>query len=1115
MTALTASFVLLARRIRANWRFLLALFAGVLLATTLLSSAPLYFGAIKELGLRHALEFERTGVLHTAINVPLRPLEESGYARTRDRIHRRMGETIQPLVEQEVAHIATPPMNLSMPDRLKVPQGAVMGSLQSFSNYELHSRLVEGVFPDVDGHASAPTSIIQVGIGSDTARALRLRLHDQVVLSPGSTPNQGLTLRIVGILEAVDLREEYWTFALNPFASQLDSSSGEEIPIAPFLIPQETFFAEVEPVARGLLVNYWWYLYVDPARVESDRVGAIQESITSLGRNLGKEIPGSLVLTGLKDTLATFEQKLFFSSIPILMMLVLSVVVVLYYLVMVANVVVDRHLGEIALFRSRGANKLQIFGIFVWEALAICLLAVIVGPVLALAIVPLLGWAPAFSVVTGGRSLPVELSGTVFLFALGGATLSFLVLMISAFKGARFNVLTEKALKARPDAGLIFHKYYLDIFLLAMAGLLYWELTQRGSLVTRRIFGADSTDYVLLVAPAVFMGGLALVLLRVLPVLIRLVGVLVSQTTRVWLVLALWNIGRNPSYYLRPIVLLTLITGLGVVASSFVATVESSFRDRGLYESGADARLIQLPRTVSGTKEWLVGSLDQQPGVRQAAPAFRSAPSVMAAGAQRNYHLLAVDSIRFNKVGWFRDDFSGRSFFALLRHLDRGRSLLRGRDLPEGTQTLGLWVKPAQEFLGTSLWLRIRDDTGAVFRYKLGRLDFESWRFLQADLVNLLGELPQEPLVLESIYLWEFDSPDRSVPQGTLIAGHVSSGQINVSDLTVTVAGEEAVLDPLVSGEGWRVMATTALLQEKIRQSTEITRVNENTTELSWQNIPGYGIRGMIPSELGEPLPIIAGGRFLAATGRRIGDVIEISVAGINVPVVIVDEVRFFPTMNPDTAFVLGNLDVLLHYSNLFRVDPILPNEVWISLHDDESQREAFISSMQRSSFAPYLAMARHEVLDRLKTDPLVGAGSSGIVFSIYVVLFVVILVGYLGYFYVSSYRLNLEYAVLRALGFSTRQLVAVQMLTHALVMGGAAVMGAWIGGRAHSMIITFLQHNERGRQVVPPIEPQTDWTGLAVVLIAMGITLLVVLGFHGFTFARVPVWRMLRRGEE
>ena len=1120
MAAITAPLVLLWRRIRANWRFLTVLLAGVVLATTLLASAPIYLGSTKELGLRHALQFERTGVPHTAINVPFRPLDASGYELTRQKIEARKDDTIRGLVTQEVAYIRTPPINVDLPPSSFLSGVVITGALESYSDFDTYTRVVEGAFPRP---RSQPGDPVQAAIGRRSANAYQLGVGDEVIVSPSERdPSRAATVRIVGILEPIDLTDQYWTFIVDPFSPQVygvpdNSLLSVDVPLLPLIITPESFLEEVGPAFRGALANFWWYLLVDPARVDGEKAGQVRDSIETLESDLAIDLPGSLVLSGLPATLENFERKLFFSRIPVLVMLVMVIAVVIYFLIMVANVVVDRHLGEIALLRSRGANSAQVLAVYVWEAVFICVAAFVAGPLLAILVVPWLGKAPAFSSVTNGGLLPVELTVSAFLFSLLGAGLSFAALFFPALRGARVNVLNEKARLARPPSTSVFHKYYLDLFLLAVAGILYWELTQRGSLVTRRLFGSDSTDYILLMAPAVFMVGMALLFLRFVPLLVRLLSLVASYTSKVWLVMGLWTIGRNPVHYLRPLLLLTLISGLAMFAASFNTSVERSFRDRDLYRSGSDVRLVRLPRALSGSKDELARQFQEQPGVTHVGAAFRSEPEVVTSEIRRSYHILAVDATRFHQVSWYREDFSERPLFNLLRHLDRGRSILRGRDLPEETTALGLWVQPAREYLSASLWVRVRDASGQPWRFRLGRLDFTDWQFLRSDLATSTGPGPVGPLVLESIYVFELDSPESPAPAGSLLPGFVSTLQINLSDLTAFTPSspDGTVLDPLTVPDQWEPMATSALLPETLQANTEITRDGQPTTELSWQATAGLGVRGLFPSDYHEPLPIIAGGTFLHNTGRRVGDSLEIIVAGIPIPVRIADSVEFFPTMEPRLPFVLGNLESLLYYANLFRPNPALPNEVWITLSDDQRDRDAAIAGLSDSVYGPYLLLERDEALQSLEQDPLVGTGSRGIVFTILTVLVVVSVGGYLGYFYVSSYRNPLEFAVLRALGFSRRQLAAFQLLVHASIMLAALLLGAWIGTRAHAMIITFLQHDERGRQVLPPFTPHTDWSGVGVMLVASLATLTLVMGWQAWRFARVPIWRVLRGSEE
>ncbi len=1114
MAAITAPLVLIWRRAKANWRFHLVLLAGMLLATTLLAGAPLYLHAMSELGLRHALEFERTGVVDTAILVPSRPLDESGYAQTAQRVQAQVDKTIGPIVAEQVSFIKTPGLDVRLTAETR--PGSVKASIMAYAGYEARTRLIEGAFPQARGGADGR---IEAGIGRETARIFGLRLGDTVEVTPiGGTPTRVLRVTIAGVMAANDVSERYWSFSIDPFAPQTDFSTGAEIPLAPLLVSQEIFLRDITASFRGIVADYWWYEYVEGSRIKARDVTELRASVTALEKNLPADLPGTVVLSGLGGTLDDFHDKLFFSRIPVLIMVVLVVAIVLYYLVLVASAVVERHLAEIALFRSRGANAAQVMTLYLWEAFFLAVAAVIAGPLLARLLVPLLGYAPAFSDVTDGASLPVEMSASVVWFALLGAGLSLLALALPALQGARFNVLDARAAVTRPALTLFLHRYFIDFFLFALAGILYWELTQRGSLVTTKLFGRESVDELLLAAPVLFMVSVALLMLRFLPLLLRVAGLLAPATNRVWLAMGLWDLGRNPIHYLRPALLLMLVAGMAMFAASYNDTLERSFRDRGLFTAGSDLRLQGLPSFEQAPKEIMTARFEQLPAVKAASPVFRISPreDAFSSGA-RGGDLLAVDSLKFHRVAFFREDFSENDLFELLRLLDRGRSMVRGRDLPADVTALGVWVRPAQSRPSVSLWARVRDGAGRDWRYRLGRMDFEDWRFLQADLQGLSGAPLPEPVTVQSLYFWELDFPTEPAPLDQVQMGFTSTGRYNLSGLTAfSISNPRGVpVDALEQPGGWAPMATSLLFPETIKSDAEVQLRGRPTLQFAWSASPGTGTRGFFPSDTAEPLPVVASQRFLASTGRRVGDAVDIQVAGIPMPVKIAGAVEFFPTMDPYRPFVLGNVDTLLHYANLFRgLSPTRPNEVWLALDDDKDARVALLNELRTSGLSSYITGDSQALLTQLVGDPLVGTGSRGIVFAVLVVLVIVSLVGYLGYYYVSSHRTPLEFSVLRALGLSGRQLLAFQALVHGVIGIGAVLLGAWIGMWTHRIVIAFLEHTEEGSAVLPPFAPQTDWSGVGLVLIVAAAAMAVVVGWLGWRFVKAPVWQALRRGD-
>src|SRR5690606_26573521 len=215
----------------------------------------------------------------------------------------------------------------------------------------------------------------------------------------------------------------------------------------------------------------------------------------------------------------------------------------------------------------------------------------ILGPLLAGAAISLLGTTPAFSDLSGGATLEVNFSTWAFLLALLGVLLALVALLVPAYRATRHSIIHYKQNLARPPQQPAFLRYYLDLALIGVAAFAFYQLRQRGSLVTDRLFGDLSADPLLLVTPTLFMLMIALVFLRIFPIVLRVASWAGKGLNGATIPLGLFHLVRSPMHYSRLILLLLLATAVGMFAAGFRATLERSYDDRASYEAGAPARV--------------------------------------------------------------------------------------------------------------------------------------------------------------------------------------------------------------------------------------------------------------------------------------------------------------------------------------------------------------------------------------------------------------------------------------------------------------------------------------------------------------------------------------------
>ena len=310
--------------------------------------------------------------------------------------------------------------------------------------------------------------------------------------------------------------------------------------------------------------------------------------------DIARAMPGSDVSTGIHELLDDFERRSFFSRAPLLLLLAVMVVTVLFFLSMMVSYLVQSRERDAALLRTRGVGTLRLLRLYALEGLIMAALAVALAPFLALGLVALAGKLPYFRDMTGGDPLPVEMGPAPFLAAAGAGLLCLAIFVLPGALGARGGLLALKLRSARPPTVPFFHRYYLDVALLSLGGLTFWELHSRGQLVSGGLFKGVELNETLLVAPVLLLIVVALVFMRLFPLVVRFVS------------------GESPAllHLLAAATLLSLATGTAIRE-----TVEGD----GLAWTGAVALLVAV-----GAAYWATG--------RAGNPRLRLAGLVLQAG---------------------------------------------------------------------------------------------------------------------------------------------------------------------------------------------------------------------------------------------------------------------------------------------------------------------------------------------------------------------------------------------------------------------------------------------------------------------------------------------------
>jgi ABC-type antimicrobial peptide transport system permease subunit len=1138
------------RRIRANARLLLAVVIGAVLAAAIMSTTEIYTDAIRDLGLKYALN-ERG---QDAVNYTLRSTSQ---ASTAD-VFQRNQTFIQNAADNYLGGIRKGDFTWIGRSATFYPtapgqpfdeedSGRPRSHFNFVAGLEEHIDVVEGRLPDDLSSASGVPNI-EVAIGAETAERLGINPGREFDLHPfWNDEVEPVRVTVVGIVEPTDPDEEFWVNQDDLFSFK--SSSWDTIP---FLISQETFFGGLAGYLPDMAADYTALIYVDTGSINARNADGVAGSLQGFAGTIITNVPRTIIMSELPGVLANYDEKLFFTRIPLLVLVLQIAAIVLYYLFMVSTMLVERQTSEIALIKSRGGTTAQVMKVYLIEGLAISGIAILAGPPLAAVVIGLLGRTPSFTDLTGGSNLSVTLSYGAYLWAGAGALLALITLLVPAYLATKRTIVNQRTASARPSQQPFFMRYYLDLGLAAAGGILLYQLDRRGTLVTEGFFGDQSVDPLMLLAPAFFILTVGIVFLRMFPLVLRVLAWVVARAQGTSILIGMWQLVRNPVHYSRLVLLLMLATAVGMFAASFGATLDTSYADRASYESGSQLRLTGVRMLQSNGPNSAAADTASLSGAEKATAVYRMNGSQGGLTNRQFMDVLGVDAENFADVAYFREDFADESLSDLMALLRPGRPETLGVELPADARWLGVWVNPVDMPSEFSLQFEAFDATGRYFSFLLGP-DYveqmpQGWNLLVSDLSRpgtsygeprfrnrapsepVNGPYPQEgpqaPLTITSITL---RSPTRqAAPFGTIIlddlhtsnATELDAGLMEIKRLydpersTGSLPGSTTVVDFDNLGD-WVPLA--GLLPDPLNDGTRIVTDGGNTgTVLTWQpvrrgSIPTHGLQF---SGTLAPVPAIVSTSFLLNSGLVVGDVTDAYINNIFVDIQIVGTYELFPTLEDPrmTPSIVVDGPTIAAALNANPSGPLhYPAEVWLEGGDgllatarelvDEGGISAEISSFE-------------ELREAQQKDPLVAAGWEGILFISFAAILILSAIGFLIYSYLTAQRRTLEFAVLRTMGFSKPQIAAVVGFEQIFVIGLGMIAGTLMGMRLGSLMIRYMGLTETGDEVLPPMQLEINWFTVGTAWLVLGLVFLVTIGAVVLLYSRLALHRVLRIGE-
>ncbi|MFI7024815.1 FtsX-like permease family protein [Micromonospora sp. NPDC049900] len=936
--------------------------------------------------------------------------------------------------------------------------GTVYASVMFLDDLPAHARLAAGTWPQ------AGADPVQTALAEAAARTLRVDVGDRVPITDGLT-GRITEVTVTGLFTPLDRDDAYWRLAPETATGALPQSAT----YGPMTVARADFVTHFLPNASAGWLVEPDLTAVGPTALEqvADAAGRITTS-TAAEAGLGES---AMVTSDLATLVRRLQQATLVGRSALVTPMLLVVVLGGYALLLVAVLLTEHRRGETALLRARGAARRQLAGLTAREATLVVLPAAVLAPLLAGQALGLVGRLPGLSAVSLRPGVVPD--ATVWLVA-GAAAAGCALAMIGPSLRRGDSYVADLASRSRPSRRGMVQRAGLDVLLVGLALLAWYQLSRYSSPLSRSRGGDLGVDPLLAAAPTLGVLAGAVLALRLLPPLVRLAERWVDRKPWTAVMLGTWQAGRRP--HAGPVLLLALAVAVGTLAWSLAGTSRRSLDDQAAHLVGADLRLTEVNGSAAADRADRLAGL---PGVQVPLPVWRDTVRLGPAAVPAT--MLAVDADAAGPVVRLRADLAGGSTADLLDTLTAGRVEAPGTALPAGTRQLTGRVSTRVDDTGTNSPVRhhavLLDPHGTHLRLALGESDRDGTpsRFT-VDLPPGAGPWRLAGFATETLGAprmsldWRLSdlraSPDTSPGSPVELTGdgpwHLVDRTGAATGSTASGAGLTARYARDVPG-GWFARSTP--VQVAVARTADATRV-----------------------------PVAATPAALGALRLDVGAQTRLFLGGAEVDVVLVDTVAALPGGAEDAALLvdLPSLGArLFHDHGLVRS----PQEWWLAVRPGEAERVAEAAG----ALGGLTVLAREDVAAELARDPF-GVGARGALFAAALAAVLLAAVGVAVDVSATARRRATELAVLHTLG-AGRRLVARSLLAEQSFLAGMGVLvGLLVGVGVAATTAPLVILTPSAERPHPPPLLSVDWlpvlaTGVGLLALALAFSAAVSTG--------------------
>lgn len=831
--------------------------------------------------------------------------------------------------------------------------------------------------------------VIECVMTEESLRTSGLTVGESYQIANTFHGEKTITMKVVGAFNVKDENDSYWSEGLDDaYASMafVDYDTMLEDALGTGVI-------NVATLSERYAIDYD---NIDMAELDSVTEKLKEQDTVYSSNSITLTVPATSIFEEYAERSSTLQLLLWLVQIPVMLMIV-------FYLFMVSQLNVEQEKNEIAVFKSRGASRLQVMGIYALESLVLGVVTAIIGPLLGYGLCYVLGASNGFLEFVNRTALPIKFSIDAVLYSLLAVGVFFVTTMVPIVPATKTTIVEHKASKAKKAKRPLWDKAFLDVLLIlgSLAWLYYYNKTQ-SQLTDEGLSDMSATvNPLLFISSTAFILGAALLVVRLYPFAIRLVYRLGRRIWSPAQYISLNNIGRSSTGRERFIMVFLMLTvALGLFFANTARALNRNAEQTASYLVGCDVVIAEDWKSVSSSSSTVSSNAEG------------------AAEASGETTDSASDS----------DD---------------------------------------------------EDDSDSSVSY----IEPEFERFEELD----------------------------GVSKATAVYKNNSVNIKSNRKITVELSDEEK---EMMRGEGEEISKTTDTVSD-----VHLMTVNPSEfSEICWfkdELLPAH-INAYLNALSECDYGVILSSSFKDSYGYELGDEIEVAWGSNDYfSATVVAFVDYWPSMDPTEQNEDGSyIDFAVMNFNYVQVQaPVEPYEVWIELEDDATVAD-FYQSIEDSDITPTKLEVASQNIVTEKNDPML-QGLNGALTLGFIIIMIMCIIGFLIYWILSIKSRTLQFGILRAMGMSYREIIAMLLYEQLLVSGVAVIFSVLIGGIASDLFVPLFRSMFTSSSKVLPFTVtalRSDYLKIYAMILIMLIVGFVVLGR---IISRIKISQALKLGED